>query len=718
MSTPADNTRLKKVTRNGRQSEASFTAVSTSKSKCSKSDMPSSREERQVIKYSNQLQSIRNRNKFVSSWLDQTQSFNTKQAVKECAKSDIQFTKQRRTIVKKINSCENLNKDDVECEISAISVNASDTTEVCFNLNKHERRSGVHKVNIKDMSQNSNMLEADSILLGQSAMSGRSSTTKRKIRREAKFNMLKSLHGITPDYESDGYGNDEVSLLSVENENGSQLTEAKRGSIDREERSEILNSGTNENPGNDVVNSNQPTASSEIRRKEIVQSQEEAQEVIDLSIIDQFKKRLDEEDKSVFYDMFELIITKLSVVQNNINQVRTKQRAVNDRVDDLQNTIDVCTQSIDDLDAEMSEVHDANIKVVESIVSTEEQVRNLGTECGKISNKVNRGSFILNGIILNRDQTEKEAVKSFIAEQLEIADTIPVTSAHKMGQARYAPIWFKLEDPDDSAKLFKNVGLLKDKTNSKGKKFRLRNFTDEKAKEEGLRQQDIVMENKRLPESNRVDIAFNKGKLVVNNEIYEKEVVKPSLKEMLLLSREQEFMLDKVQFHQTTSREEDGSFFRAYMREAKSIENVMESYFALAKEHITASSVMCAYRLFGSKFYQLQDYVNANEHGGGRAMLAAIKEAKVWNIVVFVVRYHHRPNLGARRFEIITELTKEAISSYPKTLNYGQYFIDQVTLRILNEAAVRPEFDGDNKRGRGRGGRMPRRDRRRRGGRS
>ena len=95
---------------------------------------------------------------------------------------------------------------------------------------------------------------------------------------------------------------------------------------------------------------------------------------------------------------------------------------------------------------------------------------------------------------------------------------------------------------------------------------------------------------------------------------------------------------------------------------------------------------MCGYRLFGTRFYQMQDFSDDGEAGGGRIILDQLKLSQIWNTAVFVVRYHQGPNLGKRHFEIIKTSTRDAIAAFPKALNYGRFFQDTELLSILNGA--------------------------------
>ena len=142
--------------------------------------------------------------------------------------------------------------------------------------------------------------------------------------------------------------------------------------------------------------------------------------------------------------------------------------------------------------------------------------------------------------------------------------------------------------------------------------------------------------------------------------------------------------------------------------DVKSIEEVQNVYYRMKAEHMSATHVMCGFRIFGSRFHELQNAQDDGEHGGGRCILDVLKEQKIWNVAVFVARYHNGPRLGGQRFEIITEMTKEVIASCPKALNYGRHFVDKTTLKALNEASTKPipraERSGPENRGQARGG--------------
>ena len=192
----------------------------------------------------------------------------------------------------------------------------------------------------------------------------------------------------------------------------------------------------------------------------------------------------------------------------------------------------------------------------------------------------------------------------------------------------------------------------------------------------------MISLNRKLPMSHQVTMKHRNGRFLINSEEYVDPVEVPSNKTMLLSS--EEFSIQKAQIHKGTLKSAKGSNFYAYAKMINSIEEVHEAYATVKADHLSATHIMCGCRIFGSKFFYLQNYSDDGEHNGGRQILNALKDLKVWNIAVFVVRYHDGPNLGKLRFKITQELTTDVVTSYPRGLNYGHSFTDKTLLKVRN----------------------------------
>ena len=174
------------------------------------------------------------------------------------------------------------------------------------------------------------------------------------------------------------------------------------------------------------------------------------------------------------------------------------------------------------------------------------------------------------------------------------------------------------------------------------------------------RHQEIINDNRNLPVSHQSTMKHQKQNLLINGEKYVKEVEVPPIKEILIKNRNIDKAFAELKIHSGPMKSVNGSTFYAYAVQANNFEKIKETYQIIKEEHISATHVMCGYRVFGTRHYNLQDFSNDGEHSGGRTILEKLRSAKVWNMAVFIVRYHEGPNLGRLRLEIIGDLTSES----------------------------------------------------------
>ena len=454
MSTPAQNTRLKKSVKNETQRNQHVSDVG---------ELQKNREERQVIKNTKFIKEIKKRNALVSEWLTQTKDYSIEDKHKDKKASEVGSVKGAQQLYKQNQS------------IASDSVNASEVSEVILNIKVKEAASS----NIKEKD----MEAENSIQLGHSAMSGRSSTARRRAQKAERMKYVKKMHGMqyeeTGDdvklldtYSIDGHDKNNHDILSACSQQLRNWGSINRESGDRSERSKYVSAEGSqkdanldnefEGPGNeneeeaeaeqksyqsnnnqigtsDVIEqsnheeSDHDDTSAKDEQKGKTVSQRDEEEEPPEAILDRYKRRLDQSDSTVFYDMFEMIIMKLSVVQTSIKEVRSAQAEIEGKMETLNNTIDVCTQSVDDIDAEIDEVNDVNIKLVQSIVKLESSFDTLEQNQKAMVNRFNKGCFILNGITVKEEEKPKEAENNFIKNILKVTQEIEVTSAHKMG---------------------------------------------------------------------------------------------------------------------------------------------------------------------------------------------------------------------------------------------------------------------------------------------
>ena len=450
------------------------------------------------------------------------------------------------------------------------------------------------------------------------------STTDRKLK-----NLRKRL-AEEHDQESDSHSERSVDYADGESENASRRDESDSG--------------------------NQEAPTGEEDEVNTLQVQEEEDE----KIVDEYKCRLKAQDMTVLYE-------------------------VSDKIESIENAMDYFGQSLDDMSSDFNEMADMNIKLVQSTIKCDKVIDSTNVKLQDVLRRINKGAITIQGIDVDNSKTIKENVTEFLKSKMKFKEPPEVQSAHVMGRRSNSPIWVRLLDPDDVFFVFKHLGNLKDETNEDGKGYRVRMFQEEEDRANDIRKQEIVAENRALPISHQVTATLNKGELRINNEKYVKQIRPPTTKDFLLSTPEESKQIKDTAIFKGPKKQMNGSNFYSYMVEVKSMQEIKHAYSVLKHEHFASTHIMCGYRLFGARFYNLQDYSDDGEHFGGKAILDSIKEMKVWNLAVFIVRYHNGPNLGQTRFKIIRELTKEILSSYPKTLNYGLKSKDQALIKAFGK---------------------------------
>ena len=368
-----------------------------------------------------------------------------------------------------------------------------------------------------------------------------------------------------------------------------------------------------------------------------------------IKLLDSYRKRLEENDQTVFLEMFELLITKMANIEKSMMSVQQKQLEVSEKVQQLENSLDYFGQTVDEIGQDFDEIESINMKLTEAVIKCEEEVIKVGANINQLSTTSHKGKFLVFGLDDEDSVDAKESVKKFIKQKLGIDDkhNITVTSAHKIGKKPATPIWFKILDPDHVALIFNNVSNLKGKKNTARKNFHIQQYLSERDNAEHVHQQDLVMQNCWLPISHQVSMKRCNNKIVINNEVFESaSILKTPKTKATLLTPDEDLDIEKTAIHKGQLTTINGSSFYAYAATVHSLDEVKASYKIVKAQHISASHIMCSYKIFGSKFYELQNYSDDGKHAGGKVILNCLKDMKVWNLAVFVVRYHEGPNLS------------------------------------------------------------------------
>ena len=325
----------------------------------------------------------------------------------------------------------------------------------------------------------------------------------------------------------------------------------------------------------------------------------------------------------------------------------------------------------------------------------------------KCENWLYKGMITISGIDETEDEEPRDLIQNFLEHKIGIEGGLDIMFAFRTGgqntDGKPRLILFKLIDPNDSALIYGNISNLKGKKDSHGDRYLVKDYITEKTADAKQCFRDIAMENRRMPVSHQMRVEAKSGNLYVNGKKYTKEVVEPTLKDTLLMPKSVEKELKQLPVIPSETKTVQGSNFQAFATKVNMLEDVKATYALLKLQHGSATHIVCAYRIFGIRHYQYQDYADDGEYGAGCRMLAQLKQLGVFNIAIFVVRYKTGGNIGVVRFQTYEELAKVVARCVPEVKHFGQDFQhqDRILYNGLKEAVNR------RGRGRGRGGGRP-----------
>ena len=414
----------------------------------------------------------------------------------------------------------------------------------------------------------------------------------------------------------------------------------------------------------------------------------------DLAEIETLQKSVAEKDPSVFYDMFELLLTKLSTIHDSVREIKKDQQEVSSKLFVLESSMEYMGNTIDEMDEDLGAVSDMNIKLVQATVKCEDEIIAAKEKVAKIDRALMKGCLVIKGLVIDDvRKVGKEVISEFFASKLKIEKKVEIATVSTM---KNGSLWVRLTDANDIGLIFSHVSNLKGQKNAKGEHYSIDRARTEEDRETQNRHREIQVENRRMPVSHQQTITVKNGGLIINKSRYRKKVVPPTNREMLLMSAKSEEAINEAKIADGDSKSLQGSTFASYAVAVKSWSEIQKAYQKVKANNMSATHIMCGYRIFGSNSSALQDYSSDGEHFGGKQILDILKEQKVWNLAVFVVRFKNGPSLGPKRFDLIKETTRSAIANFPGPLNYGQRFSDQTLLKALTNTARKKIQDPTN----------------------
>ena len=168
-----------------------------------------------------------------------------------------------------------------------------------------------------------------------------------------------------------------------------------------------------------------------------------------------------------------------------------------------------------------------------------------------------------------------------------------------------------------------------------------------------------VVDNMRAACSDPKDIKVkvNVDKVYVNNQLVTPRVAKPSLEEVLSVTREEKGKKTGIPCASSKHRLERGSTFVAVAHKVTCLSDVCNVYRLHCANSVfhKATHNILAYNIQGES-----GWLDDGEYGAGRVLTGWMDREEVKDMCFIIVRNYGGVHLGTRRFELMREVAQEA----------------------------------------------------------
>ena len=220
-------------------------------------------------------------------------------------------------------------------------------------------------------------------------------------------------------------------------------------------------------------------------------------------------------------------------------------------------------------------------------------------------------------------------MKAFLKEQMCIEAEIAINDAFRVGQGKNRPMVVKLANISDRGTIFKHGKNLKGKTNKFEKSFRVKDQKPGRIQSNIQRRRQLLEENEAKGPEDKLKMEMDKGRLLINDQEYVKEVKWPKVRNTVLANIETIKILDKQKITKGNPVHVETSTFTGYTAPVRTIQEVNVVYAEICKLEAKSRHIICAFRIPGKRFHVYQDYNDCDEHGCGRLLLDLLVQSEI-----------------------------------------------------------------------------------------
>ena len=305
-------------------------------------------------------------------------------------------------------------------------------------------------------------------------------------------------------------------------------------------------------------------------------------------------------------------------------------------------------------------------KLTETVARQNHVIQELSGKVERLQQDKLREHVVIHGIVEKKGENCTSIAQYFFKNTLELSKEIEVVKAFRLGKGKYRPLQVTIMNVHDKSLIYSNAEKLKDKTNEKKKSYRIEDVLPTRLAEKKRKKRTMVWRNKnRTTVGDRLRVEFDKGRLMVEGAPYKSQLVNPDNCDILKLKPEEILELQKVPVCKGMPVTHETSQFVGYVADIRSFEDANCAYEWVKYNNMGARHVIAAAKLVGPDTIYNVDFEDDNEHGGGKALLDYLDEAKIEGRAVFVARYYDGKHIGPKRFKCMINAVKLAMNQKP-----------------------------------------------------
>lgn len=321
-----------------------------------------------------------------------------------------------------------------------------------------------------------------------------------------------------------------------------------------------------------------------------------------------------------------------------------------------------------DLEADNKQLRE-ELEIVKGMVSKQgKQIQKLQ---GKLADQTARAMsdhVVISGILgdtKEADVTECVALFSgFMEEQLESnLEREEIIHAYRLGrfvEGKHWPLVVRVTNALQQ-RIFNNTSKLAEKQNSSGRFFSVNPLLPDSLAEQRCEIRKIIKDKKdsekHLPKQQKSSFLVRGGKVYINGQQKRKILKAPDLRDLFVDSDEQ-LKINRIKTKTVEDPPVRGSKFRAVAVNVPKLNDVHLAYMKMFQLYPHADHIVAAFATENEEGFQ-----DNGKYGAGHRILKVIKDSKLYQVAIFVIREYGGQHLGPKRFDIMCDLASRALEA-------------------------------------------------------